>query len=88
MFFGAPGPIEQKTSYSACPASPAHSENPAEPELVQGVRMPAARGRHYERRRATAVIIAVIIMLFASGPIMRFIHAHPTVKMLALAFSR
>lgn len=35
---------------------------------------------------ATAVIVAVIIMLVASGPIMRFIHAHPTVKMLALAF--
>ena len=33
-----------------------------------------------------AVIIAVLIMLVASGPIMRFIHAHPTVKMLALAF--
>jgi predicted tellurium resistance membrane protein TerC len=32
------------------------------------------------------VIIAVLIMLVASGPIMRFIHAHPTVKMLALAF--
>ena len=27
-----------------------------------------------------------LIMLVASGPIMRFIHAHPTVKMLALAF--
>ena len=35
---------------------------------------------------ATAVIIAVLIMLVASGPIMRFIHVHPTVKMLALAF--
>lgn len=35
---------------------------------------------------ATAVIVAVLIMLVASGPIMRFIHAHPTVKMLALAF--
>jgi predicted tellurium resistance membrane protein TerC len=35
---------------------------------------------------ATAVIIAVVIMLIASGPIVRFIHAHPTVKMLALAF--
>ena len=35
---------------------------------------------------ATAVIIAVIIMLVASGPIMRFIHANPTVKILALAF--
>jgi predicted tellurium resistance membrane protein TerC len=35
---------------------------------------------------AAAIIIAVGIMLFASRPIMRFIHAHPTVKMLALAF--
>jgi len=35
---------------------------------------------------AAAVIIAVIVMLVASGPIVRFIHAHPSVKMLALAF--
>ena len=35
---------------------------------------------------AAAVIIAVLIMLVASGPIIRFIHEHPTVKMLALAF--
>lgn len=35
---------------------------------------------------ATAVIIAVVIMLVASGPIVRFIHVHPSVKMLALAF--
>ena len=35
---------------------------------------------------ATAIIIAVLIMLVASGPIIRFIHHHPTVKMLALAF--
>lgn len=35
---------------------------------------------------AVAIVIAVLIMLVASGPIMRFIHAHPTVKMLALAF--
>ena len=35
---------------------------------------------------ATAVIIAVLIMLVASGPIVRFIHVHPSVKMLALAF--
>lgn len=35
---------------------------------------------------ATAVVIAVLIMLVASRPIMRFIHANPTVKMLALAF--
>lgn len=34
----------------------------------------------------TAVIISVLIMLVASGPIVRFIHLNPTVKMLALAF--
>jgi predicted tellurium resistance membrane protein TerC len=33
-----------------------------------------------------AVIIAVGVMLFASGPISRFVHQHPTVKMLALSF--
>lgn len=35
---------------------------------------------------ATAVVIGSIILLVASGPIMRFINHHPTVKMLALAF--
>jgi predicted tellurium resistance membrane protein TerC len=35
---------------------------------------------------STAVIVAVLIMLAASGPIMRFVHAHPSIKMLALAF--
>lgn len=34
----------------------------------------------------TAVIIAVLVMLFASGPISDFVNRHPTVKMLALAF--
>jgi predicted tellurium resistance membrane protein TerC len=33
-----------------------------------------------------AVVIAVVVMLFASGPISRFVHEHPTVKMLALSF--
>jgi predicted tellurium resistance membrane protein TerC len=33
-----------------------------------------------------AVIVAMLVMLAASGPIIRFIHAHPTVKMLALSF--
>ena len=33
-----------------------------------------------------AVVIAVAIMLWASGPISRFVDRHPTVKMLALAF--
>ena len=32
-----------------------------------------------------AVVIAVGVMLFASGPISRFVHEHPTVKMLALS---
>jgi predicted tellurium resistance membrane protein TerC len=33
-----------------------------------------------------AVIIAVGVMLVASGPLARFVHAHPSVKMLALSF--
>ncbi|HUP54566.1 MAG TPA: TerC family protein [Methylomirabilota bacterium] len=33
-----------------------------------------------------AVVIAVGVMLFASGPLSRFVHQHPSVKMLALAF--
>lgn len=33
-----------------------------------------------------AVIIAVIAMLFASGPLSAFVDRHPSVKMLALAF--
>lgn len=33
-----------------------------------------------------AVVISVGVMLFASGPISRFVSAHPTVKMLALSF--
>ena len=33
-----------------------------------------------------AVIIAVFIMLFASGPISAFVNNHPTIKMLALSF--
>lgn len=35
---------------------------------------------------ASAIVIAVAVMLVASGPIIEFIHHHPTVKMLALAF--
>jgi predicted tellurium resistance membrane protein TerC len=33
-----------------------------------------------------AVIIAVAVMLFASGPVSNFVNGHPTVKMLALSF--
>ena len=33
-----------------------------------------------------AIVIAVAFMLVASGPLIEFIHRHPTVKMLALAF--
>jgi predicted tellurium resistance membrane protein TerC len=33
-----------------------------------------------------AVIIAIVIMLFSAGAISDFVHRHPTVKMLALAF--
>lgn len=34
----------------------------------------------------TAVTIAMAIMLFAAGPVSRFIEKHPTAKMLALSF--
>jgi len=34
----------------------------------------------------TAVVVAVLVMMFASGAISRFISEHPTVKMLALSF--
>jgi predicted tellurium resistance membrane protein TerC len=33
-----------------------------------------------------AVVIAVGVMLVASGPLSKFVHEHPSVKMLALAF--
>ncbi|MEV4218870.1 TerC family protein [Nonomuraea sp. NPDC049725] len=33
-----------------------------------------------------AVVVAVLVMLFASGPISRFVDTHPSIKMLALAF--
>ncbi len=35
---------------------------------------------------AAAVVIAVLIMLVASGPVSGFVNAHPTVEMLALSF--
>ena len=35
---------------------------------------------------SAAVIIAVILMVVASGPLSAFVQKHPTVKMLALAF--
>jgi predicted tellurium resistance membrane protein TerC len=35
---------------------------------------------------AAAIIIAVLVMIFASNPLGNFIDRHPTVKMLALAF--
>jgi predicted tellurium resistance membrane protein TerC len=34
----------------------------------------------------TAVVLAVGVMLVASGPLSRFVHEHPSVKILALAF--
>jgi predicted tellurium resistance membrane protein TerC len=33
-----------------------------------------------------AVVLAVGVMLFASGPLSRFVHDHPSVKILALSF--
>jgi predicted tellurium resistance membrane protein TerC len=35
---------------------------------------------------AAAIVIAVAIMLGASGPLAAFVDRHPTVKMLALSF--
>ena len=35
---------------------------------------------------ATAVVIAVIVMIFAAEPVSAFVEEHPTVKMLALSF--
>ena len=34
----------------------------------------------------TAVVVAVAVMMMASGAISSFVHRHPTIKMLALAF--
>ena len=34
----------------------------------------------------SAVMIAVLVMLVASGPISRFVNEHPTIKILALSF--
>jgi predicted tellurium resistance membrane protein TerC len=33
-----------------------------------------------------AVILAAVVMIFASGSIAKFVEAHPTIKMLALSF--
>jgi predicted tellurium resistance membrane protein TerC len=33
-----------------------------------------------------AIVVAILIMMFAATPISDFINAHPTIKMLALAF--
>jgi len=35
---------------------------------------------------ATAILLAIVVMLFAAGPVGGFIEKHPTVKMLALSF--
>jgi len=35
---------------------------------------------------ATAISIAILVMIFASEPVSRFINKHPTLKMLALSF--
>src|SRR3989440_5770963 len=33
-----------------------------------------------------AIVLAVLVMLVAAGPITDFVHRHPTLKMLALSF--
>ena len=34
----------------------------------------------------TANVIALVVMIFASGEISKFVDAHPTIKVLALSF--
>jgi predicted tellurium resistance membrane protein TerC len=34
----------------------------------------------------TAIVIAVIVMMFASGAVSRIVHQHPTITVLALSF--
>ena len=34
----------------------------------------------------TAIVVAVLVMMWAAAPISDFVHRHPTVKMLALSF--
>ena len=38
------------------------------------------------RIMVAAIVVAVLVMLFFSGPVGRFVHKHPTVQMLAFAF--
>src|SRR5258706_11436322 len=33
-----------------------------------------------------AIVLAVIVMMFFSGPVGRFVDRHPTIKILALSF--
>ena len=33
-----------------------------------------------------AIVVAILIMLFAAGPVSDFVNAHPSIKMLALSF--
>jgi predicted tellurium resistance membrane protein TerC len=33
-----------------------------------------------------AIVVAILVMMFAAGPIGDFVEKHPTVKMLALSF--
>ncbi|HCO66758.1 MAG TPA: hypothetical protein DIT04_03245 [Dysgonomonas sp.] len=34
----------------------------------------------------TAIVIAVMVMMFFSGPVSKFVNTHPTIQMLALSF--
>jgi len=33
-----------------------------------------------------AIVVAILVMLFAANPVANFVNAHPTIKMLALSF--
>lgn len=34
----------------------------------------------------TAIVVAVMVMMFFSGPVSKFVNTHPTIQMLALSF--
>ncbi len=57
--------------------------------VITAIGMVQTAPEHYRTGMAimiTAVVIAVGVMLFAAGPISRFVNNHPTVKMLAFSF--
>jgi len=57
--------------------------------VLTAVGMVSFREFGYEGAMAimiTAIVIAVMVMLFFSGPVSKFVNTHPTIQMLALSF--